>query len=127
METYLTPWKKYATFSGRAPRKEYWTFYLINTAIMLLLSATFGGGLIYGAVSIRIEAVGLPATLFGLAVFIPTLAVLVRRLHDLGRTGWWVLLGFVPIIGGLILLIMLLFDSQPGPNQYGPNPKAPGA
>lgn len=123
METYLTPWRKYATFTGRATRKEWWTFYLVNTAIIFILSATMGGDIVKGFLHYRIHAIGPAATLFGLLVFIPTLAALVRRLHDVGRTGWWVLLGFVPVLGGLVLLIMLLFDSQPGPNQYGPNPK----
>ena len=125
MDTYLTPWKKYATFSGRAPRKEFWTFYLVNTATVLFLSAMFGSGVVHmqGVLGFRMHTVGAPAVIFSLAVFLPTVAVIVRRLHDAGRTGWWVLLGLFPVIGGLIVMIMMLFDSQSSENEYGPNPK----
>ncbi len=124
METYLTPWRKYATFTGRATRKEWWTFYLVNTAIVIFFGSIHSHGLIR-LMSGGFEMSGLSTVLllFLWAAVLPTLAAIVRRLHDTGRTGWWVLLGFVPVIGGLVLLIMLLFDSQPGPNQYGPNPK----
>lgn len=124
METYLTPWRKYATFTGRATRKEWWTFYLVNTAIVIFFGSIYSHDLIR-LMSGGFEHSGLSTVLFLFfwATLLPTLATIVRRLHDTGRTGWWVLLGFVPMIGGLVLLIMLLFDSQAGPNQYGPNPK----
>lgn len=125
MDTYLTPWRKYATFKGRASRKEFWTFYLVNTAIVLFFGSIHSHGLIR-LMSGSFELSGLSTVLFLFvwAALMPTLAVIVRRLHDLGRTGWWVLLGFLPVIGGLVLLIMLLFDGQSSTNQYGPNPKS---
>ena len=66
---------------------------------------------------------GLLSGLYSLAVLIPSIAVAVRRLHDTGRTGWWLLIGFIPLVGIIVLLVFLFTDSQPGPNQYGPNPK----
>lgn len=119
MNWYIAALKKYAVFSGRARRREYWFFYLFNilfaiVAIMLdnLLGLAFEDtsyGVIYG--------------LYSLAMLVPSLAVTVRRLHDVGKSGWWILIGLVPLIGGIWLLILLLQDSQPGENQYGPNPK----
>jgi uncharacterized membrane protein YhaH (DUF805 family) len=107
---------KYATFSGRARRKEYWMFFLINILIAIALAI--------------VEAIlGLPGILGGLyalALLIPGIAVTVRRLHDTGRTGWWILIALVPVIGFIILLVFMVLDSQPGDNAYGPNPKAAG-
>ncbi len=123
MGAYLEGFKKYAEFKGRSTRKAFWTFYLVNTAILFFLSWQAGGGLVRGHWGFGFNAVGFPAIVFGLFVLVPTMAVIVRRLHDTGRTGWWILLGFFPLIGGLILLIFLLFDSEPNTNQYGPNPK----
>lgn len=118
MEWYLKVLREYARFEGRARRKEYWMFALINFAIALaiglvetgLLGATFG-------------IIGL---IYLLAVLIPSLAVAVRRLHDTGRSGWWFLLVFLPLIGALVLIFFMVQDSQPGSNAYGPNPKGEG-
>jgi uncharacterized membrane protein YhaH (DUF805 family) len=120
MQAYLQAWKKYAVFDGRAPRAQYWLFALINTVI--------SGGLV--GLQIMIEnsassASGLVAVLwlvFGLATAIPGLAVSHRRLHDIDRSGWWLLLALIPMIGWFALFIMMLQPSQPGANQYGPNP-----
>jgi uncharacterized membrane protein YhaH (DUF805 family) len=109
---YLTVLKKYATFSGRARRKEFWMFVLINFIIMVILSAldmALGIGLLSG--------------LYALGVLIPSLAVGARRLHDIGRTGWWQLIGIIPLIGLIVLIIFFVMDSNPGDNEYGPNPK----
>ena len=106
--------KKYAVFSGRAHRKEYWFFFLANVLIMLalsLLAEMSGAGLI------RILY-----TLYWLAVLVPSIAVGVRRLHDTGRSGWWMLLGLVPIVG-LVLLVFLVLEGKRGPNAYGPDPR----
>jgi uncharacterized membrane protein YhaH (DUF805 family) len=65
----------------------------------------------------------LPFCIFSLAAFLPSLAIMVRRLHDIGRSGWWYFIAFVPFVGGIVLLIFTLLDSEPGPNLYGPNPK----
>lgn len=122
MNAYLMPWKKYIDFSGRASRKEFWTFYLINAAVVILVSAIYGPGLMHHPMGMGVYSA--PASTFLFAFFVvavfPTLAVIVRRLHDTGRRGWWVFLGFVPVIGGLILLIMLMFESEAGANRYGP-------
>jgi uncharacterized membrane protein YhaH (DUF805 family) len=113
MSWYLAVLKKYAVFSGRARRREYWMFFLFNFLI------SFGLGFIEGAIGIP----GIISFLYCCAVIIPGLAVCVRRLHDTGRSGWWFFIAFVPIAGGIILLVLLLLDSTPGDNQYGINPK----
>jgi uncharacterized membrane protein YhaH (DUF805 family) len=123
MHWYLEVWKKFAVFTGRAQRKEYWMFLLINLLI------TFGLAFIDGATGLGDvqSGYGLLSGLYTLAVLIPGLAVSVRRLHDTGRSGWWVLVALIPVIGALILLIMMVRDSDPGQNQYGPNPKEAAA
>lgn len=118
MNWYIEVLKKYAVFSGRARRKEYWMFALFNVIIAVLL-LVLGG--ILGINSDR-YGTNVLYWLYFLAVFLPSLAVTVRRLHDTGRTGWWVLIGFVPFIGGIIMLVFMLLDSVPD-NEYGPNPK----
>ena len=119
MNWYLEVLKKYAVFDGRARRKEYWMFFLINVVISVVLGAI---DVLLGTFSQT--GVGVLQSLYSLAVLIPSIAVTVRRLHDTGRTGWWILIGLIPFIGGIILLIFMVLDSEPGTNQYGPNPKA---
>lgn len=116
MNWYLEVLKKYAVFSGRARRKEYWMFILFNMIIAVAL------GIIEGLVG----SPGVVGTLYSLAVLIPSIAVLVRRLHDTDRSGWWVLIGFIPVIGVIVLLVFTIQDSKPGQNQYGDNPKEAG-
>jgi len=120
MNWYLMVWKKYAQFSGRSRRNEFWMFTLINILIYVLL---YGAGLALVDSGIGKALLGLCA-IYGLAILIPSLAVTVRRLHDTGRSGWWWFICLVPLVGGLILLIFCVLDSEPGTNQYGPNPKA---
>ncbi len=98
--------KKYAVFDGRAGREEYWHFTLINIIFSLALYAGFN----------EVWAI------YALVVLIPSIAVTVRRLHDIDRSGWWFLMVIVPILD-IALLIMMLLDGKPGPNQYGFNPK----
>ncbi len=118
MSWYLEVLKKYAVFSGRARRTEYWMFLLGNVVIALVL------GVIEGIVGVALDSdLSLLSTVYSLAVLIPSLAVSVRRLHDTSRSGWWLLLGLVPIIGVIVLLVFMVQDSHPGDNQYGPNPK----
>lgn len=112
MNYYLTVLQNYAVFTGRARRKEYWMFALFNLIIVIVL------GVIDSIIGVAILG-----TLYALAVLIPSIAVSIRRLHDTGRSGWWLLLLFIPIIGALIILIFAVLDSEPGPNQYGENPK----
>lgn len=119
MNWYISTLKKYAVFSGRARRKEYWFFQLFNTLIVVALAVIDA---VTGTINKGV-GMGLLSSLFVLAVLLPSLAVLVRRLHDTGRSGWWILIAFVPFVGGIVLLVFTLMDSQPGTNQYGPNPK----
>jgi uncharacterized membrane protein YhaH (DUF805 family) len=119
MNWYLEVLKKYAVFNGRARRKEYWMFFLFNIIIEVVL------GLVEGFAGIAPESgQSVLGTLYMLAVLLPSLAVVVRRLHDTDRSGWWLLIALVPIIGAIVLLVFMVQDSQPGENQYGPNPKA---
>jgi uncharacterized membrane protein YhaH (DUF805 family) len=120
MSWYVEVLKKYAVFEGRARRKEYWMFFLINLVITIVL--IFIDSLM-GTISPQ-AGLGLLSGLYSLAVLIPSIAVTVRRLHDTGRSGWWILIALVPFIGGIVLLVFMVLDSQPGENQYGPNPKA---
>ena len=113
MDWYLQALKKYAVFKGRARRKEYWMFLLVNTIISFFI------GIIGGVAGIQ-EILG---SLYTLAVIIPGTAVAIRRLHDTGRSGWWQFLVIVPILGWILLLIWLVKDSDEGHNKYGPNPK----
>ncbi len=124
MQWYLKVLKNYVGFSGRAQRMEFWMFTLINFLINVALSfvdSTLG-------LSNPETGVGGPIQgLYALAVLLPSIAVAIRRLHDTGRTGWWFLLIFIPVIGWLALLVFYCLDSEPGQNQYGPNPKEAGS
>jgi uncharacterized membrane protein YhaH (DUF805 family) len=117
---YLEALKKYAVFSGRSRRMEYWYFVLFNIIVCIVLEVI--DGLLFGTLDSGM-GVGLLSGLYALAVLIPSLAVTVRRLHDIDRSGWWILIALVPLIGGIVLLVFALLDSTPGTNQYGPNPK----
>jgi uncharacterized membrane protein YhaH (DUF805 family) len=120
MSWYLAVLKKYAVFSGRARRKEYWWFVLINLIIAFVLAGL-------GALTTKNGEVGVFTALSGLyslALILPSLGVMIRRLHDTNRSGWWFFISLVPFVGELILLIFLVLDSDPGTNRFGPNPKA---
>jgi len=113
MHWYLEPWKKYATFKGRARRREYWIFALGNFVIAMAL--TFGL-----AAAGMAEMGSMIVMVFWVAAIIPSIAAGVRRMHDSGRSGWWII---VPLVN----LIFALLDSEPGTNEYGPNPKGVSA
>lgn len=117
MNYYSVCLSKFADFSGRARRKEYWTFALVNGAIAVLLS------LLDIACGEDSSAFTVIIALFAIVILIPNLSVSVRRLHDIGKSGWYLLIGLIPLIGGLVLLVWTLMDSEPGDNQYGSNPK----
>lgn len=119
MNWYLEVLKKYAVFSGRARRKEYWFFVLFNIIISIVLAVIDG---VTGSFSPE-AGMGLLGGIYTLAVLIPSIAVSVRRLHDTGRSGWWLLIALVPLIGAIVLLVFMVQDSKPGQNQYGANPK----
>ncbi len=104
--------KKYAVFEGRARRMEFWMFVLFNFIAIVVLSL--------------VDAIiGIPilAPLYSLAVLIPSIAVTVRRLHDIDFVGWWFFISFVPAVGGLILLVFMVLPGTPGDNRFGSNPK----
>lgn len=119
MKYFLYCLQHYADFTGRARRSEYWYFVLFNFIVSILIGLSLG--VIAGL--LNVPALVYLAYLWSLAVFIPSLAVSVRRLHDIGRSGWWLLLSLIPLVGAIILIIWYCTDSQPGANQYGPNPK----
>ncbi len=119
MKYFLYCLQHYADFNGRARRSEYWYFVLFNLIISFVIGFTFG--VIAGILDM--PALANLAYLWSLAVFIPGLAVSARRLHDIGRSGWWLLLSLIPLVGAIILIIWYCKDSQPGANQYGSNPK----
>jgi uncharacterized membrane protein YhaH (DUF805 family) len=113
MNYYMEVLKKYATFGGRARRAEYWMFTLINVIIAVVVafvSAKIGMAWLY--------------MVYAIGVLLPSLAVGIRRLHDTGRSGWYLFIALIPLIGAIVLLVWMIQDSQPGDNQYGSNPKA---
>ena len=114
MNWYLEVLKKYAVFGGRAQRAEYWYFFLFNLIITTVLG--FADGVL--------GTVGMLGLIYSLGVLLPGIAVTVRRLHDTSRSGWWILIAIVPIIGVIVLLVFMVQDSQKGENDYGANPKA---
>lgn len=122
MNWYIAALKKYADFSGRAQRSEYWYFILFYVLI------SFGLGLVdwmTGSFNTQ-SGYGLLTGLFGLAMIIPTFSVGVRRLHDTDRSGWWILMALLPLIGSIVLFIFFVQDSQAGENRFGANPKVAG-
>ncbi|MEU3971767.1 DUF805 domain-containing protein [Streptomyces bacillaris] len=112
MDWYLAVLKNYAGFSGRARRKEFWMFTLISFVISIVLSII--GGLI---------GTDILSYIYSLAILIPSLAVAVRRLHDTSRSGWWLLIGLVPLVGFIVLIVFLASEGKQEPNQHGTNPK----
>ncbi len=128
MEWMLMPLKRYADFSGRSRRKDYWMFTLFNILVMFGIviiggilggftpdesgAMSLGGGIMLGLIGI-----------YALALFIPALAVQVRRFHDQDKSGWFVLLGFIPYVGGIIVLVFMCLDGTRGKNRFGDDPK----
>lgn len=131
MEWMLMPLRRYADFSGRSRRKEYWMFFLLIFIIGVTLGLITGT---FTATSDPTNAFQMATWssssillgLFYLAIFIPALAVQVRRFHDQDKTGWLVLLNFIPFIGGLIVLVFMCLEGTHGENRFGPDPKTDG-
>jgi len=123
MEWYLNVIRdNYANFNGRASRKQYWMFTLFNLIFAiaaLIIDNIIGTTFNFGVVTLPY---GWLYLIYGLGVFIPTFAVFIRRLHDVGKSGWWIFLGIIPIIGGIWLLILACTAGEPGDNNYGPSP-----
>jgi len=123
MNWYMEALRKYATFTGRARRKEFWFFQLFVLLIVMVLSLA---DRMLGMLDDE-TGFGPLSGLFSLAMFIPSLAVSVRRLHDTDRTGWWALLYFVPLLGFLVLLVFFILDGTRGTNRFGEDPKGGAA
>lgn len=125
MNWYIDVLKKYAVFTGRAGRKEYWFFALFNIIVSIGLGIVDS---VTGTMNAE-TGMGLLGVLYALAILLPGIGVTIRRLHDTDRSGWWVLIAFIPVIGAIVLLVLMVLDGKPGANQYGPDPKeaaAPG-
>ena len=121
MEWATLPLKRYAEFTGRSRRKEYWMFVLLNSGIFIVASilddiAGTNGMIagVYGPITVVVE----------LALLVPSIAVSIRRLHDTDRSGWWLLIGLVPIVGGIVLLVFMVLEGTHGANRFGADPKA---
>lgn len=114
-EAIQSVFSKYATFSGRARRSEYWYFVLLQVIVTAVLN-----GLYSATESVAFSVI---LVLFDLALLVPSLAVCWRRLHDIGRSGGYYFFVLIPLVGWILLLVWMCQDSQPGANQYGPNPK----
>ena len=119
MTAVRTCFSKYVDFSGRARRSEYWYFALFTFLVNIVTTVLDN---ILGTDYDGTTSGGLISTVVSLALLLPSLAVGVRRLHDTGRSGWWILIGLIPIIGWILLIVWYCTDSKPD-NQYGPNPK----
>jgi uncharacterized membrane protein YhaH (DUF805 family) len=112
MDYFIGALKKYADFTGRARRKEYWMFYLIYMILIVVISildAVIGAGFL--------------SAIFTLGMLVPSISIAARRLHDIGRSGWWQLIAFIPLIGLIILIVFLAQDGHDA-NEYGENPKS---
>lgn len=123
MNWYLQALKKYAVFSGRARRKEYWYFVLFNLVVSMALAIIDG---MTGSVS-ALTGMGTLSGIYTIIVLIPGIAVTVRRLHDTDRTGWWLFIALIPLVGAIVLLVFMVLDSDPNSNEYGANPKGASA
>jgi uncharacterized membrane protein YhaH (DUF805 family) len=115
MNWYFEAWKKYAVLGGRAGRQEYWYFVLFNILAYILLSIIAG---VIGKIGASL------LSLYAVAVFLPGLAASVRRLHDTNRSGWWLLITAIPLVGPIVLLVFLAQESYAIENQYGPTMRA---
>lgn len=120
MEWYLKAFRNYATFKGRARRKEYWMFQLFNLVVLILLAS------LDGFLGLKIGTYGIFYSLYSIAAFLPNLSIQVRRLHDIGRAGEWALIGLIPIVNIIFFIVLIIWnmqDSKPGENRFGLNPK----
>jgi uncharacterized membrane protein YhaH (DUF805 family) len=128
MELMFAPLRKFADFNGRARRSEYWLFTLFAFIVSVVLSVI--GNIVMGPPDPSNPLAGggfILQMIWLLILLVPSLAVGVRRLHDTDRSGWWLLISFVPLVGGIVLLVFNVLDGTPGPNKFGPDPKGRGA
>jgi uncharacterized membrane protein YhaH (DUF805 family) len=134
-EAIKTCFGKYASFTGRARRSEFWWFFLfwwLGTVIINLIDNAAGLVLNLGTDTIDTSSgvitftsggLGILSTIWGLVLLLPFLSVTVRRLHDTNRSGWWWWIQLIPCVGFIVILVFMLLDSTPGDNRFGPNPK----
>jgi hypothetical protein len=130
MEWMIMPLKRFAEFSGRSRRKEYWMFVLLQMLILIpvaILAILMGGPVEDPANPLGSTAILIVLGVYFLVFFIPGLAVQVRRFHDQDKSGWFILLGFIPYVGSLILLVFMCLEGTRGPNRFGQDPKDPYA
>lgn len=113
MNWYLDVLKQYAVFNGRARRQEYWMFFLFNFIVSIVLGVI--DGVIFGT--------NVLSVIYALGVLLPSIGVAIRRLHDTDRSGWWILIALVPLVGGIILLVFLCLEGTRGANRFGADPK----
>ena len=137
MDWMLMPLRRYADFTGRSRRKEYWMYVLFLIIVFIVLgmldSALGLGGSSSSSMSTSGERIGGAASMHGgvltiiawLATLVPSIAVGIRRLHDTDRSGWWLLIALIPLIGGIVLLVFTVLEGTRGPNRFGPDPKEP--
>jgi uncharacterized membrane protein YhaH (DUF805 family) len=117
MNWYMEALRKYAEFSGRSRRKEFWMFTLINAVVIFAMA--FASAFYKD----NINPFGIILLVYILAIVIPSLALTIRRLHDIGRSGWWIFISLVPFIGSIVMLIFEVLPGEVGDNPYGPDPK----
>lgn len=135
-QAITTCFGKYASFTGRARRSEFWFFWLFTIIVAFVLNIIDGvTGLVLrfgnvetidtstGVITFTTGNLGILSTIWSLVIFLPFLSVTVRRLHDTGRSGWWWWILFIPCVGFIVILVFMLLDSAPGDNRFGPNPK----
>ena len=119
MQHFVNALKKYAVFSGRATRSEYWYFVLFYSIFAFVISVVEG----FIPVSSGSGKFIWLSVLYMLVMILPSFGLVVRRLHDTSRSGWWWLINLVPFVGVVVFLVFMCLDSAPGENQYGSNPK----
>ena len=119
MEWFIYALRRYSNFTGRSRRREFWMYTLFY--ILLSIGATFLDNL-FGFISLG-DTYGPISSLYAVIMLLPSIAVAIRRLHDIGKSGWTLLLGLIPVIGTIWLLIYFLREGTYGPNKYGPSPK----
>jgi uncharacterized membrane protein YhaH (DUF805 family) len=127
MNWYLEVFKKYAVFSGRSRRAEFWFFALFNAIVGGVLSVLDQKLGLTGAKTSPetpgAQSAGVLSGLYSLVIFIPTISVGIRRLHDIGKSGWWILINLIPCVGWIWYLVLAAQDGQPGSNEFGSSPK----
>lgn len=131
MSAHKNMFKNYANFKGRSRRKEYWlaniAFTIITSILCIIMYIPIVSYLVNGEISvfetIILVVASLATLIYSCATIVPLFALFVRRLHDIGKSGWFILFGLIPYIGTIILFVFSVIDSQPGENKYGPNPK----